>query len=249
MEMKKASVEALGDLAPNGTVRAAINFGNGVLVQGDRNSEADPKGVAPALARALAEALAARLEFVRFARAGDVFDALAARAWDVCFLAIEPVRAAQISFSPPYVEIEGTYLVPEKSSLREIGDVDRPGVRIAVAEKSAYDLYLMRTLKHAKLLRAVGTTGAFDLLRGESLEAMAGVRQPLNRLAETNEGFRVMPERFTAIRQAMGLPTGKEAGARYLHDFVEAMKSSGFVAQALVESGQGEVSVAPPFHG
>ena len=206
------------DLAPTGRLRAAINFGNPVLAQKDP-ATGEPCGISVDLARG---------------------------AWDVAFLAIEPARAAQIAFTAPYVVIEGTYLVPVGSPLRTIADVDRDGVRIAVGNKSAYDLFLSRTLKHAQLVRAPTSPAAVELFVKEKLDAAAGVKQPLAEFVRANPNVRVMDGRFMAIEQAMGTPRGLDAGARYLREFVEEMKASGFVARALERSGQGDAAVAPP---
>ena len=236
---------AVKDLAPTGKLRAAINFGNPVLAQKDPVT-GEARGVSIDLARELGRRLGVPVELVTFDAAGKVFDALKTGSWDVAFLAIEPARAAEISFTAPYVVIEGTYLVPVNSPLRTIQDVDRQGVRIAVGNKSAYDLYLTRTLKHAQLVRAPTSPAAIELFVKDRLEAAAGVKQPLVQFAKTDPNVRVMDGRFMAIQQAMGTPRGRDAGARYLHEFVEEMKASGFVARGLERSGQADATVAPP---
>ena len=147
----------LKDLAPTGTLRAAINYGNGVLAQRGADDQ-DPKGVSADLARELGKRLGVpspSLDSTRRARYSTRCEAGPndPKAWDIAFLAIEPVRAAQIAFTAPYVLIEGTYLVRKDSPLQTTADLDRPGHRIAVATKAAYDLYLTRTLKHAELVR------------------------------------------------------------------------------------------------
>jgi polar amino acid transport system substrate-binding protein len=237
--------EALKDLAPTGKLRASVNFGNSVLAQRDP-STGEPRGVSVDLARELGRRLGVPVELVTFDAAGKVFDALGTGALDVVFIAIEPARAAQISFTAPYVLIEGTYMVPVGSPLRTIEDVDRDGVRIAVGNKSAYDLYLTRTLKRAQIIRAPTSPAAIELFMKEKLEVAAGVRQPLVQFAQANPGLRVMDGRFMAIQQAMGTPRGREAGAAYLRAFVEEMKASGFVAASLERSGQRAAAVAPP---
>ena len=240
-----APSEAVKELAPTGKLRAAINYGNPVLAQPDA-ATGQPRGVSVDLARELGVRLGVPVELVTFDAAGKVFDALRSGTWDVAFIAIDPARSAEISFTAPYVVIEGTYLVPVNSPLRAIPDVDREGVRIAVGNKSAYDLFLTRTLKRATLIRTPTSPGAVELFVKEHLEAAAGVKQPLVEFAKGNPGVRVMEGRFMAIEQAMGTPRGREAGARYLREFVEEMKASGFVAAGLQRSGQGDATVAPP---
>jgi polar amino acid transport system substrate-binding protein len=175
-----------------------------------------------------------------------VFDALQKGAWDIAFLAIDPVRAAGIDFTAPYVVIEGAYVVPVDSPLKTVEDVDRDGVRVAVARASAYDLYLTRALKHAKLVRESSGPEALALFRKDRLEAAAGVKQPIVAFAKEHPDTRVIPGRFMVIEQAMGTPKGREAGVRYLREFIEEMKASGFVAKALSASGQTDAAVASP---
>ena len=241
----EASPVAVKELAPSGRLRAAINFGNPVLAQKDPAS-GEPRGVSVELARELGKRLGIPVEFVTFDAAGKVFDALKLDAWDVAFLAIDPVRAAGITFTAPYVVIEGTYLVPDRSPLRAVEDADRDGVRIAVGRGSAYDLSLKRELKHAQLVEAPSSAEALELLSRDGLDAAAGVRQAVVAFAGAHPALRVIPGRFMVINQAMGIPKGREAGARYLREFVEEVKASGFVAKALAASGQGDAAVAPP---
>jgi polar amino acid transport system substrate-binding protein len=234
------SLDIVKEFAPTGTLRAAINQGNSVLAQKGANGEA--LGITVDLARELARRLAVPIELITFDAAGKVFDALKRGVWDIAFLAVEPVRAAEIDFTAPYVLIEGTYMVPKDSALQKIEDVDKAGVRIAVNKGSAYDLYLTRTLKNATLLR--GDDGV-ALFRKDRLEAAGGVRQPLEQYARKDPGVRVMAGRFMAIQQAMGLPKGRARAHAYLRGFVEEMKASGFVADALKRSNQPDAVVAP----
>jgi polar amino acid transport system substrate-binding protein len=244
--MSTASAEVVREMAPTGKLRAAINLGNMVLAQKDPTT-GEPRGITVDLARELGGRLGLPVELVTFDAAGKVFEALKASAWDIAFLAIEPVRAAEIAFTAPYVIIEGVYMVPTNSPLRAVEEVDREGVRIAVNKGSAYDLFLTRTLKHAQLVR--GENG-LDVFIKDKLEAAAGVKQPMVAFAKTNSNVRLIDGRFMEIRQAMGTPKlryqGREAVPRYLHSFVEEMKASGFVAKALERSNQPDAAVAPP---
>ncbi|HEY5217053.1 MAG TPA: ABC transporter substrate-binding protein [Pseudolabrys sp.] len=241
-----AKADALADLAPTGKLRAAINLGNSVLAQTDA-ATGQPKGITPDLARELGRRLGVPVELITYNAAGKVFDAASTGAWDIAFVAIEPVRAAEIEFSAPYVIIEGTYMVRQDSPLKVIADVDRPGVRIAVGLKSAYDLYLTRTIKNATIVRASagGGRAMIDMFVNDKLEVAAGVKQPLVAYAKDHPEVRVMDGHFMEIQQAMGTPKGRTAGAAYLRAFVEDVKASGFVAEALKRSNQ-SAAVAPP---
>jgi len=249
--MSPVSADVVKDLAPAGGLRAAINYGNGVLAQRGP-SEQEPRGVSGDLARELARRLGVPVHFVSFDGAGKVFDALGATppdplAWDIAFLAIEPARAAEIAFTAPYVLIEGTYLVRKDTPYQSVTELDAPGRRILVTPKSAYDLFLTRTLKHAELVRLPphDDDALMDLFARERLDAIGGVRQLIGKYLATNPDLRLLPDSFMDIRQAMGTKQGRTIGARYLQDFVEEMKASGFVAEALKRSGQ-SATVAPP---
>jgi polar amino acid transport system substrate-binding protein len=242
---QNASPAVIKELAPNGKLRAAINFGNGVLAQRDP-AGGDPRGVSGDLSRELAKRLGVGVEYVTFDAAGKVFDALKRGEWDVAFMAIDPVRAAEIEFTGPYVVIEGAYAVPNNSTIKANEEVDRDGIRIAVARGSAYALYLTRAIKNAKLVQEPSGSQAIEMFVRDKLEVAAGVKQPIVAFAQKNPSFRVLPGHFMVIEQAMGIPKGRTEGVRYLRHFVEEMKASGFVAAALQKSGQGEATVAPP---
>lgn len=239
-----APPQARAELAPHGTLRAAINFGNPVLAQKDRATGA-PRGLSVDLAQELGRRLGVPVELVLFDAAGKVFEAAQADRWDVAFLAVDPARATEIAFTPPYVQIEGTYLVAADSVLRAIEDVDRDGVRIAVGKGSAYDLYLSRNVRRAQLVRVTTSQQAIELFLQQHLEAAAGVRQSLVQAARGRTDLRVLDGRFMAIEQAMGTPKSRTAAALYLRTFIEEMKASGFVARGLERSGQGDATVAP----
>lgn len=235
---------ARAELAPTGKLRAGINFGNVLLTAKDPVT-GEPRGVAVDLARELARRLDVPLEIVPHKTAGHLAEAVKTGAWDVAFLAVEPQRASVIAFTAPYAEIEATYLVPPGSPLRRIEDVDRKGVRIALAAKSAYDLYLSRTVKNAQLVRIVGGPAAFQKFVDEKLEAHANLRPVLLNLAPKLPGSRILDGRFSVVGQAAGTHPNRAAGAKYLRAFVEDIKASGLVAQLIEKNGVRGLSVAP----
>ena len=232
-------------LAPSGTLRAAINVGNPVLASRDA-ATGEPRGVSVDLARELATRLNVPLELVIYTAAGSVVDGIRSGAWDVAFLAVDPARAADIDFTPPYVEIEGAYLVRQESPIQHNADVDRDGVRIVAARGSAYELYLSRELKHATVIHAPTSQAVTDAMVAGNLEVAAGVKQQLQADARRTPGLRVLDGRFMVIRQAMALPKARHAGVKYLAAFVEDMKTTGFVAASLTRHGIEGAIVAPP---
>ena len=172
--------DVLAELAPSGVLRAGINLSNFLLVSG-KSPTGEPEGVAPDMARAIAERLGVEVAYVTFPRPGELADAAGANVWDIGLIAAEPARAEVIAFSPAYAEIEATYLVPAGSKITRVAEVDRPGIRIAIAARAAYDLWLSRHLEHAELIRAASLDASYDLFVAEKLDALAGLRPRLFR--------------------------------------------------------------------
>jgi len=241
--MAQAPPAAVADLAPGGTLRAAINVGNAVLAARGPNG-GEPTGITVDIARELGRRLGVPVRLIVFDAAGKVVEAGRAGAWDVAFVARDPARAADIVQSPPYVQIEGAYLVRSASPLTSNDEVDAAGNRVVVGRGSAYDLYLTRTLRKAQLVRTPTSDGVVDLFLEQGYEVAAGVKQQLEADARRVGSLRLLPGRFMVIDQAMASQRGKEAGARYVRDFIESLKASGFIAQALARHNQTAV-VAP----
>jgi polar amino acid transport system substrate-binding protein len=228
------------DLTPTGVLRTALNLGNPVLVQG---TTAAPRGVTVDIANEIAARLGVTAEFRCFGAARESFEATVAGQADICFLAIEPARAAEIAFTAPYVLIEGVYVVPRESPLVTVADVDGEGIRIGVKHGSAYDLFLTRTLRHATVVRGAEGTEAFA---AENLDAAAGVREPMTEFVAAHPQYRLIEGRFMEIPQAVGTVKAKrQETTRFLHEVVEELKATGMVADALRRSGQ-TAPVAPP---
>jgi polar amino acid transport system substrate-binding protein len=235
---------AKAELGSTGKLRAAINFGNPILAS--RGPDGEPRGLSVDLAREAARRLELPIDLIVFTSAGSVVEAIKARQVDLAFVAIDPVRAADMEYTAPYVIIEGAYLVRNSSQLQRNEDVDRPGNRVAVGRGSAYDLFLTRELKSATLERAPTSPEVTDLFLAQNLEVAAGVKQQLEADAKRAGGVRLLPGRFMVIEQAMGVPKGRSAAQAWLSEFIEEMKASGFVAAALKRHGIEGAAVAPP---
>lgn len=238
-----------GALAPTGMLRVGLNLGNSATVTQDA-ATGELRGVAVALGRALAGAIGVALTPVVYPTVAYMVEAATAGAWDVAFLAVDPARMVDMVFTPPYMEVENTYLVPPGSAIQTMADVDQPGMRVAVQQSNAPDLFLSRTLRHAALVRSTtGDEAAFALLRAGQAHVLASGRAALLGYAATWPGARVLDGRFLAVEHAIAIPKGQEAGLRYLRDFVEEAKRSGMVQQAIDRSGVRGVRVAPAAAG
>jgi polar amino acid transport system substrate-binding protein len=241
----RPSPDAIAQLAPTGKLRVGINHSNFLLSQHDAAGRYS--GVAIDIAAELASRLGAVIEVVGFESPGLMAEAVARDAWDVAFMGAEPARAKEIAFSAAYLEIEAGYLVPPGSPIKDIAEVDRQGVRIALMDKSAYDLYLTRNIKHATIVRTPSIDASYETFVADKLEVLAGLKPRLNSDVKRLAGSRILDGRFTAIQQSVGAPRARgEAGAAFLGALVEELKASGFVGAAIAKHGVGGVSVAPP---
>ncbi len=236
--------QIVAELAPTGTLRAGINMSNFLLVS-DRTPDGGPVGVAPDMARAIADRLGVPVRYVPYPKPGELADAAESDQWDIGLIGAEPARAEKIEFTPAYVEIQSTYLVPAGSPLHAVEEVDRTGIRIAVAARTAYGLWLDRNIKHAELVHADGLDASFDLFQRESLDALAGLRPRLLTDVERIPGARILPGQFAAVQQAVGTLRRNQAGSAFLREFVAEAIDSGLVASLIAKHRVVGLSVAP----
>jgi polar amino acid transport system substrate-binding protein len=243
--MSQITPAVRADLAPGGTLRAGVNYGNFILATKE-GATGEPRGVAIDLLREIAGRLQVPTQIVAYDKVGVMVDDAKTGAWDIAFLGSEPARKREISFTAAYLEIEATYLVPAASPLRHASEVDRDGVVVSAPARANYELYLSRTLQHAKLISAADGGAAFDLLASGQADALAGLKEGLFGLAEKLPGSRILDGRFMGVQQSIGIPKGREAGLRFLRAVVEDAKALGLVARAIERTGARGVSVAPP---
>jgi polar amino acid transport system substrate-binding protein len=244
-EPPRVSQKVITELASTGVLRAGINLANFLLVTG-KDEAGNPVGVAADMAREMAQRLGVPVKYVTYKSPGELADAVEAGAWDIGLIGAEPQRAEKIAFSPAYVEIEATYLVPAGSPLQSLADVDKPGVRIAVMGRAAYGLWLDRNIKQAELVRSDTLASATEQFVRDKLHALAGLRPALLADVEKLPGARILDGKFMAVQQAVGTPRKNTAGAAFLRDFVEQAKASGFVAGLIERHKVRGLSVAPP---
>ena len=232
------------ELAPNGTLRAAINMSNFLLVTG-RTADGDPTGVSPDMAAEVARRLGVKLKLIPFKSPGELGDQAEKDVWDIGNIGAEPQRAKIISFTAAYCEIESTYLVPAGSPIKAIADVDKPGIRISVTGRSAYGLWLENNIKHATLVRTDSLDSSFDQFVNQKLDVLAGLRPRLIDDVKKLPGARILDGQFSAVQQAVGTPKKNVAAAKWLTAFVEEAKKSGLVQSFIDKHKAVGLTVAP----
>ena len=238
------SDKARAELAPTGVLRAGVNLSNFLLVTG-RSANAEPEGVSPDMARAIAQALGVPVHYVSYKTPGELGDQVGTNSWDIGLIGAEPQRAQKIAFTAAYCEIEATYMVPPGSPIKSIDEVDRKGVRIAVSARSAYGLWLENNIKNAELMPISGLDAAYDKFANEKLEVLAGLRPGLIKDIEKMPGATILPGKFSAVQQAVGTAKANVEGAKFLAAFVEEAKKSGLVASLIEKHKVKGLSVAP----
>jgi polar amino acid transport system substrate-binding protein len=224
----------LKQLAPKGYLRAAINLSNFLLVTGE-DKNGDPEGVSPDLAKALANELNVEVKLIPFQRPGELADAVSDDIWDVGNIANEAERAKSITFSSPYTLIESTFLVRDSSNIKSLSDVDREGVRIAVAERSAYDLWLTENIKNAELIRAKSIDLSFSIFQENEYEVLAGLKPKLIDDLKKTENCKILPGAFTFIKQCIGSKPGNPNAEKFINNFIEKNIENGFIEKLLTK--------------
>jgi polar amino acid transport system substrate-binding protein len=231
-------------LAPGGVLRAGTNLSNFLLVTG-KSADGAPEGVSPDMARTFADLLGVDVRYVTYPSPGLLADAAEADAWDIGLIGAEPQRAEVIAFTPAYVEIEATYLVPPGSPLKRVEDVDAEGLKIAVTARTAYGLWLDRNIRHAELVHSSGTFDeAREEFHGKKLDALAGLRSRLTTDQQQIPGSVILPGRFMAVQQAIGVPKKKAQALPLLTRFIEAAVETGLVAELIAKHRVEGLSVA-----
>jgi polar amino acid transport system substrate-binding protein len=237
--MNQIDAKMIQSFAPTGTLRVGINLGNPVLAGLDAGSQ-KPKGVTIDIANEIGKRTGIPVELVPFQTAGSTVDAIKTGKIDLIFVAIDPVRGADVSYTPPYIQIEGAYMVKADSNLKANEDVDRSGVEIVVGKGSAYDLFLTREIKNAALFRAASSQAVVDDFMAGKGNVAAGVKQQLESDAKRYSDLRMLPGRFMVINQAIGIPKARpefEKTTMYLSSIIADLKSSGFVAESMKRHG------------
>lgn len=233
--MKLIEPTTLKSFAPSGTLRVGINLGNPVLASEDAATK-KMSGISIDIANEIGKRINLPVQLIPFKSASETVDGIKNGGLDLVFVAIDPVRGADISYTPAYIQIEGAYMVKANSPIKTNEQVDISSNEIIVGKGSAYDLYLTREIKNAALLRAPSSQAVVDDFVSGKGNVAAGVKQQLESDAKRYDGLRMIPGRFMVINQAIGIPKARpqyEQTTAYLSGVITQLKQSGFVAQAM----------------
>jgi polar amino acid transport system substrate-binding protein len=236
--------EARHALAPTGKLRVGLQLGSPHNVIRDPVS-GEMKGVGFDLGTELARRLRVPFEAVFYPSVGALLDGGKSGAWDVAFVGFSPARAKEWDFTALHMEMEFGYLVLGDSAISTMADVDRPGIRVAVQEKSQPDAFLSRTLKEAAVVRGPSLAGTMEMLKSGNADAIFSIKPSLFEVSGRLPGSRVLDGRPGIDPHAMAMPKGRDAGVAYARQFIEDAKSSGLVKAAIDRAGIRGALVAP----
>jgi polar amino acid transport system substrate-binding protein len=238
------TLEARQALAPTGKLRVGLQLGSPHNVVQDSVS-GEMKGVAFDLGKELARRLGVPFEPVLYPSVGALLESGKSGAWDVAFVGFSPERAKEWDFTALHLEIEFGYLVPPGSPISTMADVDRPGTRVAVQEKSQPDVFLSRSVKNAVVVRAPSLAGTLDMLKSGKADAIFSIKPSLFEASNQLPGSRVLDGRAGVDPHAMAIPRGRDLGVAYARKFIEEAKSEGLVKAAIERAGIQGAVVAP----
>jgi polar amino acid transport system substrate-binding protein len=237
--------EARRELAPTGPLRVGLQLGSPHNVIRDPTT-GEMKGVGFDLGKELAGRMGVPFAPVLYPSVGALLDAGKSGAWDVAFIGFSPARANEWDFTALHLLIEFGYLVPAGSSISEMTDVDRPGVRVAVQEKSQPDVFISRALKNATLVRGSSLAATLDMLTSGKADVIFSIKPSLFEVSNRLPGSRVLDGRPGVDPHAMVMPKGRNLGAAYAREFIEHAKTGGSVKAAIERVGMRGAIVAPP---
>ena len=224
--------ELINILAPKGILRAAINMSNFLLVT-NKDSDGSPDGVSPDLAKRIATELKVDCELIPFSRPGELADAVNEDVWDIGNIAFETERANTINFSNPYVLIDANFMIKDNSRFKTNKDIDKSGVTIVVAERSAYDLWLKENFFNAEIIRVNSIQESHDYFNDGKCDVLAGLKPKLLDELSNNNNYKIIENPFTFIKQSVGIKKGNDQAITFLNELISKLLKEGFIYNSL----------------
>ncbi|WP_415304305.1 ABC transporter substrate-binding protein [Candidatus Pelagibacter sp. Uisw_090] len=219
-------------LAPTGILRVGINMSNFLLING-KDSDGLPDGVSPEIGKKLARELNLKCKLVQFKKPGLLADAVNEDMWDIGNIACEKERSKTIDFTDPYVNIDANFMFRKKDNFKTNDDINLPKIKIAVLERSAYDLWLTENFKNVELIRVNTIEESHQLFREDKVNVLAGLKPKLIEEIKTNDDFKMINSPFTYIKQSIGIKKGTPEILDFLNKFISKLIKEGYVESLL----------------
>jgi polar amino acid transport system substrate-binding protein len=219
-------------IAPTGVLRVGVNMSNFLLVNSkDKLGVID--GVSPGIGKKLAKELNISFEIVQFANPGLLADAVDNNEWDIGNIASEKERGKTIDFSDPYVNIDANFLFREEDNFKNNNDIDQSGIKIAVFERSAYDLWLTENFKKAELIRVNSIEESHNLFKENKVNILAGLKPKLIDEMKKNNNYEMIQSPFTYIKQSIGIKKGNPEVLDFINKFISNNIKEGYIKSLL----------------
>ena len=219
-------------IAPTGELRVGLNMSNFLLVN-SKDVKGLPDGVSPDIGKKIAKELNVNCKLVQFERPGLLADAVDDNKWDIGNIAYEKERSKTIDFSDPYVNIDANFIFRNKHNFKSNEEINSSGIKIAVVERSAYDLWLSDNFKNAELIKVKTIDSSHKLFREGSVDVLAGLKPKLLEELEINDDFKIISKPFTYIKQSVGIKKGNPEILDFLNDFISKLIKEGYVESLL----------------
>ena len=219
-------------IAPTGVLRIGVNMSNFLLVNSkDKLGVID--GVSPGIGKKLAKELNISFEIVQFANPGLLADAVNNNEWDIGNIASEKERRKTIDFSDPYVNIDANFLFREEDNFKNNNDIDQSGIKIAIFERSAYDLWLTENFKKAELIRVNSIEESHNLFKENKVNILAGLKPKLIDEMKKNNNYEMIQSPFTYIKQSIGIKKGNPEVLDFINKFISNKIKEGYIKSLL----------------
>jgi polar amino acid transport system substrate-binding protein len=208
------------------------------------------RGVWVEVVRALGAHMGIAVEVIGLSNPDQLAGCLASGGCDIGAMGFDPARASLVGgFTPPFMRVDYSFLVPAGSPIQSAADADRPGLRIAAVSNHASTLKLSRMLAKAEQVDTETPEQSFGLLRSGRVDAWASIRPTLLEFSAKLPGSRVLADSYGANWPALVVPKGQDVLLGYLSEFIEQAKASGQVQKAIDLAGFAGYGVAPPGAG
>ncbi len=216
------------EISSNNILRVGINMSNFLLVNKD-SAFSKPEGLSPDIGALLAKELDLKCQYIAFKNPGELIDAIEQDKWDVGNFAFEKKRAEIIDFSNPYINIDANFIMKKDISILNNEEVDSKELKIAVVNRSAYDLWLSSNFNNAKIIRSKTIIDSHKLFHNGEANILAGLKPKLIEELKMNENLKIIDKPFTFIKQSIGIKKGNKEVIRFLNDFILKLISNGTI--------------------
>ena len=233
------------EIAPSGKLRVAMNANTVVLLKRTPDGKITG-GVGVELGKFMAKKLGAVLELVPYPDSNTYTQSFGKGEWDIGFGTRTPLVEEKADFILDVLLTDYLFVAAPGREFADAAQVDRPGVKVGVGQKSTSDQFLSWTLKSAELVRLPGGGKSIEALRSGQVDVWAASASNVEQVADRLPGAKIVPGPFMSDRTMVVLPKGRSSAAQArVVEIVNEAKKTGVVRKALEQTGVRGVRAAP----